>query len=108
MMNHQSQPMPPVGHLLGSTCTLQQGGSAFAPLCHALGSYFEGLGLLASQRGLGLAVVASEVGAKLVVRPSLKAALDVASDDPAEQGRALEVSSEPWKPLSAGWQQVWG
>ena len=47
------------------------------------------LGVLAHQQGRGLADVASEAGAPLLGGPSLKAALDLDWDDPAERTRAL-------------------
>jgi transposase len=47
------------------------------------------LGVLARQQGRGLADVAAEAGAPILGGPSLKAALDLDSDDPAERARAL-------------------
>ena len=47
------------------------------------------VGVIARQQGRGLAAVASEAGAELVVGSSLKAALDLNWDDPAERGQAL-------------------
>jgi Transposase DDE domain/Transposase domain (DUF772) len=47
------------------------------------------LGVLARQRGRGLADVATEAGAPILGGPSLKAALDLDWDDPAERARAL-------------------
>jgi transposase len=47
------------------------------------------LGVLARQQGRGLADVATEAGAPLLGGPSLKAALDLDWDDPAERTRAL-------------------
>jgi Transposase DDE domain/Transposase domain (DUF772) len=47
------------------------------------------LGVLARQQGRGLADVASEAGAPILGGPSLKAALDLDWDDPAERTRAL-------------------
>src|SRR5919108_5664617 len=47
------------------------------------------LGVLARQQGRGLADVATEAGAPILGGPSLKAALDLDWDDPAERTRAL-------------------
>ena len=47
------------------------------------------LGVLARQQGRGLAAVAAEAGADLVAGSSLKAALDLDWDDPAERAQAL-------------------
>jgi len=47
------------------------------------------LGVLARQQGRGLADVATEAGAPILGGPSLKAALDLDWDDPAERARAL-------------------
>jgi transposase len=47
------------------------------------------LGMLARQQGRGLADVATEAGAPILVGSSLKAALDLDWDDPAERARAL-------------------
>ncbi len=47
------------------------------------------LGVLARQQGRGLADVATEAGASILGGPSLKAALDLDWDDPAERTRAL-------------------
>jgi transposase len=47
------------------------------------------LGVLARQQGRGLADVASEAGAPILGGSSLKAALDLAWDDPTERTRAL-------------------
>jgi transposase len=48
------------------------------------------LGVLARQQGRGLAAVATEAGATLLTGASLKAALDLDWDDPAERARALQ------------------
>ena len=47
------------------------------------------LGVLARQQGRGPADVATEAGAPILGGPSLKAALDLDWDDPAERARAL-------------------
>ena len=47
------------------------------------------LGVVARQQGRGLADVAAEAGAPLLGGPSLKAALDLDWDDPAERARGL-------------------
>jgi transposase len=47
------------------------------------------LGVLARQQGRGLADVATEAGVPILGGPSLKAALDLDWDDPAERARAL-------------------
>jgi Transposase DDE domain/Transposase domain (DUF772) len=47
------------------------------------------LGVIARQQGRGLADLAAEVGAEIVGGPSLKAALDLDWDDPAERGAGL-------------------
>jgi transposase len=47
------------------------------------------LGVLARQQGRGLADVATEAGASILGESSLKAALDLDWDDPAERSRAL-------------------
>ena len=47
------------------------------------------LGVIARQQGRGLAEVATEAGASVVVGTSLKAALDLNWDDPDERGQAL-------------------
>jgi hypothetical protein len=47
------------------------------------------LGVLARQQGRGLAAVAAEAGAPILAGSSLKAALDLDWDDPAERTRAL-------------------
>jgi transposase len=47
------------------------------------------LGVLARQQGRGLAAIAPEAGAPILGGPSLKAALDLDWDDPAERARAL-------------------
>jgi hypothetical protein len=48
------------------------------------------LSVIARQQGRGLAAVASAAGAELVAGASLKAALDLDWDDPAERQQALE------------------
>jgi transposase len=47
------------------------------------------LGIMARQQGRGLADIADEAGASIVGRSSLKAALDLDWDDPAQQGQAV-------------------
>lgn len=49
------------------------------------------LGVLARQQGRGLTEVAAEAGAEVVAGTSLKAAVDLDWDDPAQQGQALQV-----------------
>jgi Transposase domain (DUF772) len=49
------------------------------------------LGVWARQQGRGLAEIATEAGAPILGGPSLKAALDLDWDDPAERTRALVV-----------------
>jgi len=49
----------------------------------------QALGVLARQQGRGLADVATEAGAPILGRSSLKAALDLDWDDPTERARAL-------------------
>ena len=49
------------------------------------------LGVIARQQGRGLAEIAIEAGAELLSGSSLKAALDLDWDDPAEQERALSI-----------------
>ncbi len=49
------------------------------------------LGVIARQQGRGLAEIAAEAGAGLLSGSSLKAALDLDWDDPAEQARALSI-----------------
>jgi hypothetical protein len=48
------------------------------------------LRVMARQQGRGLAELAGEAGAEWIAEPSLKAALDLDWDDPAERQRALE------------------
>lgn len=47
------------------------------------------LGIIARQQGRGLTAIAAEAGASLVGGSSLKAALDLDWDDPAQRGQAL-------------------
>ena len=49
------------------------------------------IGVIARQQGRGLAEIATEAGAGLLSGSSLKAALDLDWDDPAEQARALSI-----------------
>jgi hypothetical protein len=62
----------------------------------------QALSVLARQQGRGLAAVAADAGAELITGSSLKAALDLDGDDPAQRQHALELglgvveAVEPW------------
>jgi transposase len=72
------------------------------------------LGVIARQQGRGLAELAAEVGAPVFGGPSLKAALDLDWDDPAERAMALGtvlaalatveqwVGAQPMRPTQEG------
>jgi hypothetical protein len=63
-----------------------RGEDTYTLLGHALR---KALSVIARQQGRGLRAVAEEAGASLVAGPSLKAALDLAWDDPGAQPHAL-------------------